>query len=438
MKDGYSGKFDFSLGGKFEYHDTGLGSFNEFKYKPDKRQFDSLSFLTTEVYENEVLPALTSWLEEKVQNEPFGGLYRADFMLQIIIGDENAGYIRDYIFVSDPKRKKTQREMIRALVQDKTYETMDVKSKDYNNVIKDILRTIPTLLGELPTDILKDAIATISKKYKEADSWYFSNAVQYPLVAACTSRLQKRVVTDYELGDWIWTLTDEDISVEELDFLCWIALQIIRNADDSDMRDNGESILNLVSQKGFGKAKDYLKFGTGEIGKEYTHLKTAKFEAVANDIKRIIDFKVKVEDAESYGAMLDFIMKLLKQGFPTDYQIKINSKLKNYIPVSGLNKKSKTNLFFGNAATFPELWDKMMEYARNIFDEYTYYSDSTDEEAVTVGGYAVYALGTADLKANAEFVNEFLEKVDFEHDLTARSFVDEYMDKKTAQKYGLD
>lgn len=390
MKEGFSSSFRFTyldglygsneVKGHFEYYDTGLGVLRNFKHETNDLPFSSLSFLTKEVYENEVVPALTSWLEEKIQNEPFGGLYGANFGLSLLIGDTGKEYVRHSIYISDPKRKNTQREMVRSLVQDKVYETMEVKSKEYNSVIKDILRLIPTLFGELPTDILKDAIVTISKKYKEADSWYFSNAVQYPLTGACNNVLLKEGVNEY--GRKAWILTDEDIKDEQLDFLCWIGLQIIRYADDSNMRNNGEDILNKISQKGFTKAKDYLKFGTGEIDKKYTHLKTKKFEAIANDIKRIIEFKVKEEDAESYGEMLDFIINLLNQGFPSDYQIKINSKLKNYIPVSGINKKSKNNLFFGNAATFPELWAKMAEYVRMIFNEFTYYSDASDEEAV--------------------------------------------------------
>ena len=443
MKEGFSGSFEFDyldglygsneVSGRFEYYDTGLGLFDESRYETEDLPFSSLAFLTKEVYANEVAPALTAWLEEKVQSEEFGGLYRANFRLALLIGDSKKEYVRKSICVSDPKRMETQREMVRSLVQDKVYETMSVKSREYNSVIQDILQIIPTFFGELPTEILKDAIATIGKKYKEADSWYFSNAVQYPLVSACSEVLLKRGINEYGYEDWI--LTDEDISDEQLDFLCWIGLQIIRYADDSHMRNNGEDVLNRVSKKGFKKAKDYLKFGSGEIEKEHTHLKTNKFEAIANNIKRIIEFKVKEEDAESYGGMLDFILNLLKQGFPADYRIKINSKLKHYIPVSGINKKSKTNLFFGNTATFPELWDKMAEYARTTFDEFTYYSDASDEEAVTVGGYAVYALGTTDLKANRKIVDEFLEQVDFEHDVTAQTFLEEYMDDKTIRKY---
>lgn len=432
MKEGFSHSFKFnylnglygsnSVNGSFKYYDTGL-DIDEFEYETEEFPLSSLSFLTKEVYENEVAPALKSWIEEKVQNEAFGGLYRAYFALTLLIGDSEKEYVRDSsIRVSDPKRKKIQHEMVRSFVQNKEYENMDVESDEYNSVIIDILQIIPTLFNELPTDILKEAIVTISKKYKEADSWYFSNAVQIPLVSVCNAMLLK---------------TDEEIPNEQLDFLCWIGLQIIRYADDSNMRNNGENILNEISKKGFKKAKEYLKFGTGKIDKKHTHLKTGKFEGIANDIRRIIEFKVKEEDAESYGGMLDFILNLIKQGFPADYSIKINSKLKNYIPVGGINKKSKTNLFFGNAATFPDLWSRMAEYVRTTFDEFTYYSDASDEQAVTVGGYAVYALGTADMEANKEIVNEFLNRVDDEHDVTARYFVAEYMDDETKNRFHL-
>ena len=444
MKNGYSSSFEFTylnnhygsedVKGQFQYYDTGLGILEKFKYEVPI-PFSSLNFLTQEIYDNEVVPALRSWLEEKVCNEPFGGLYAADFGLQLLIGENHELEYRDYISVNDPKRKATQREMVRSFLLNKTYETMDVKSDEYNPVVSDILRIIPTLFGELPAEVLKEAVAIICRKYKEADSWYFSNAVLHPLTVACNIRLRVRGVNEYGLKDWV--LTDENISDEELDFVCWIGLQIIRYADDGNARRNGENILNWISAKGFRKAKDYLKFGSGEIAKEYTHLKTPKFEAVGNDIRRTVEFKVKTEDAESYGGMINFILNLIKRNFPPDYQIKINAKLKNPIPVDGLNERSKSNLFWGNAATFPELWPLMTEYVRTIADEYTYYSDATDEEAVTVGGYAVYAMGAADLSANIEIATEFMEHVDFEHDLTARSFVLEFMDDDIANKYGL-
>lgn len=79
----------------------------------------------------------------------------------------------------------------------------------------------------------------------------------------------------------------------------------------------------------------------------------------------------------------------------------------------------------------------MTEYARIVANEYAYYSDATDEESVTLGGYAVYAMGAVDLAANSEIVTEFLDHVDFEHDLTARSFVVEIMDDEAAAKYDL-
>jgi len=445
MKDGYSGSFDFDylntyhgghkVRGEFEYYDTGLGIFQEHIYK-SKIPFPSLSFLTEVMYKSVVIPAITIWLEKKVQNEPFGGLYRARFRLRILMEEEGEFRYRNYINVFDPKREEAQREMIRSFVQNKDYQTMNLQSDECESVISDILQTLPTFFGEFPVEVLKEAIAIITQKYRKADPWSFSIAVLYPLTGACMSRLKRRNMN--RPGPENRILADEAISEEELDFIGWIALQIIRNADDSHMRDNGESILYQLEREGLVKAMDYLKYGTGEIDKEYTRLKTPKVYAAANDIKRIIKFKVKEEDAESYGIMLEFIINLLKRGFPSDFQIKINSRLNNFIPVRGLNKQSKTNLFFGNAATFPELWGKMTEYVRTILDEFTYYSDSTGEEAVTVGGYAVYALGTTNLEANAEIVNEFLAQVDFEHDMTARNFVEEYMDKETAKKYGLD
>ena len=351
MKNGYAASFEFSylnnhygrdeVKGKFEY-DAGLGSWDKFEYESEI-PFPSLEFLTKEIFNNEVLPALQLWLEEKVRNESFGGLYGGDFNLELQIGKSDGREYKDYIRVSDPKRKAAQRERVRSFLQDKKYETMDVESEEYEPVLSDIMRIIPTLFGELPTEILKEAICIICRKYNEADSWSISITLLGPLTDLCNKRLRMREHGRHGMKDR--GLTTEDISDEELDFMCHIALQILRYADESYWRESGEDILNWISEKGFRKAKDYLKFGTGEIGKEHTHLKTPKFEAIANDIRRTIEFKVKTEDAESYGGMVGFILNLVKQKFPPDYQIKINAKLKHPIPVSGLNKDRRATSF---------------------------------------------------------------------------------------------
>jgi hypothetical protein len=444
MKGGFSSSFEFDyldgaygsheIRGHFDYYDTGLGIFKNHKYKTKEFPFPSLVFLTKEVYENAVVPALTSWLEEKVQNDSFGGLYKDTLRLSLLISDKDREYVRADMTVTDPVRRNARREIIRTFVQDKKYETTDVRSREFSPVLKDLFYLIPTFFGELPTETLKDAIEILAQKRLEYSSWGMGIDVLIPLAGACFNKLKKEVEPSAETGYYSWVVTDAVISDDELDFMCGIALLILRYAADTHDREQGEEILTLVSQKGYARAKDYLKFGTGQIGKEYTHLKTKKFEAIANDIQRTIQFKVKEEDAESYGGMLDFIVALLKQGFPADYRIKINAKLKNFIPVDGIGN-TKTNLFFGNAATFPELWGKMAEYVREIFREFTHYSDASDEEAVTVGGYAVYALGVADPKANREIVDWFLDRVDFEHDCTARSFVKECTDEATIGKY---
>lgn len=125
--------------------------------------------------------------------------------------------------------------------------------------------------------------------------------------------------------------------------------------------------------------------------------------------------------------MIEFIIKLIKAGFPNEYTIKFNSKVKEFLPIPDL-KKTKANNFWNNCAKYPALSPLMKEYVLTIMDSYDYYSDADSEEAVPVGGYAVFALGPADI-SNGDIVQEFMEQNDSEHSISPSWFVGEYIDK---------
>lgn len=79
-----------------------------------------------------------------------------------------------------------------------------------------------------------------------------------------------------------------------------------------------------------------------------------------------------------------------------------------------------------NAAAYPENYAVLKEYARQAFDDYNFYSDATDEEAVTCGGYAAMALSLADPVENFDIGLEFLQHSDFEHAITSHYFVQDF------------
>ena len=111
-----------------------------------------------------------------------------------------------------------------------------------------------------------------------------------------------------------------------------------------------DTLKKLATDKKYQKAKNLLKFGSGKIDRQYTYQKDNKLECIANDIMQTVEFKLKEESAEVYGACVKFLIQALEHNFPGDYQIKFNSKVKNFIPV-GL-KKTKTNNFFANASKY--------------------------------------------------------------------------------------
>lgn len=225
----------------------------------------------------------------------------------------------------------------------------------------------------------------------------------------------------------------------QLEFLCFIGLMALTHATDKYEFSAGTNTLKAAAERGSKLAKEIMKFGSGLIDKQYTHYKDKQIECIANDVNNTVEFKLKEESAEVYEKAVRFLTELLKQNFPEEYKIKFNSKVKNYIDTD--LKNSKTNNFFANAATYPEVYTALKEYARTAFNAYSYYCDASDEEAVSCGGYAAMALAFANPQLNSDIALEFLENSDFEHSITARYFVSDFLvvclaeDKPEVEKY---
>ncbi len=201
MKDGYASGF------VFRYEDGTYGlhrvyGFFEYEYKvfecedfsTEEMPLASLSFLTKEEYENEMHPALISWLEEKVRNEPFGGIYSAKFSLEVSIDDRRNNYARSKTRVSvDSVRQESQREMVCAFLRDKKYETMDFGSEEFKPVTKDLFYILPNLFGRVPVETLKDAIDTMTARYTAYDTYStdIDDDVLWPLSFGCLDKLRK-------------------------------------------------------------------------------------------------------------------------------------------------------------------------------------------------------------------------------------------------------
>lgn len=195
----------------------------------------------------------------------------------------------------------------------------------------------------------------------------------------------------------------------------------------------GKKDLELaVSDFNSAEAKKYLKEGSGILPKELIYFKDSDLEAKANDVFGAISLSIKTETAETYQKALDFIIKLLKYGFPDNYEIKISSKAeKKFLPIKGL-AKSQTNRFFAQTLSFSELYDKIEEYAHAAMKEFAWYEDVEEgEKSCMPGSYAVFGLGLTDEKY-FPLVQKYLDLVDDEHQSVHFYFLEEF-----AQKWGI-
>ena len=223
---------------------------------------------------------------------------------------------------------------------------------------------------------------------------------------------------------------DVEPSSEEKKLLFYISALAIANTEQKYIKDDfAQWVINKLAKLKYPKAKEYLKYGTGKIDRQYTYLKQPLVECNANDATMVVEFKIKEECAEAYSVMLRFITNALKHGFPFNYKIKFNSKIKNYVNIG--TKNTPMNQFFTNASQYPELYDIMKDYAHQAFSEFQYYSDADTQQAVSCGGYAAMSLAFADLEKNFDIAVEFIENSDLEHALTTRYFIRELLNHAT-------
>ena len=126
---------------------------------------------------------------------------------------------------------------------------------------------------------------------------------------------------------------------------------------------------------------------------------------------------------------MDFIIKLLTNGFPKSYQIKLSSKAqKQFLPIKGL-AKSHTHRFFAQALLFPEIYDKILEYAQTAMVQFEWYADVEEgEKSCMLSSYAVFGLGLTDEKY-FPLVEKYLQSVDDEHQLVHFDFLESFFEK---------
>ena len=394
-------------------------------YNRMKEQTDiDLKFLTSEIFKNEIVPTIQKWLQNKVDNEPYGGLYNAVFGITMTLSvsrdplPTDAPHMQGQVWeqtritAKDEKRLNKRKELIYNFIKNEEYKTTDISEID-NSLVPICSAAVQYFLEEFGRNYLIEFFTALIEQAKKSR---FSSTMT-------------DLIYGFANGAAILTQVDESHTPneEELALACWLSMMMLIHGTDKYERQYGRDYLKKAGELGYKEAKNILKFGTGQIPADIVQYKDKYVTCLGNDIDKVIDLKIKEECEEAYKAMIEFIIRLIKAGFPNEYSIKFNSKVKEFLPIPDL-KKTKANIFWNNCAKYPALYPLMKEYADTIMDSYDYYSDADSEEAVPVGGYAVFALGLADI-SNGDIVQKFMEQNDSEHSISPSWFVGEYIDK---------
>lgn len=206
---------------------------------------------------------------------------------------------------------------------------------------------------------------------------------------------------------------------EAVKLVIYGAVNILRY-EPSYSRSTGLTFLNCLTALGSTRAEQLIREGSGVLPVDITRLRNERVECTVNDVFAEVSIHMKQESGESYGQALRFLIKLLEQGFPNSYQIKLKSAVKRWLPLKGL-AKSGTHRFFANALEYPEVHPLLEEYARAAMETFEWYSDTEGEKCCMPGSYAVFGLGLTD-SAYFPLVREYMEKIDIEHQSVQNGF----------------
>ncbi|UQV43825.1 hypothetical protein KIV45_18120 [Janthinobacterium lividum] len=214
--------------------------------------------------------------------------------------------------------------------------------------------------------------------------------------------------------------------LQPIDLLLYGAVMILRH-EPSYAKSKGLKFLEIARELGSERAVRMLKEGSGSFPDGDIHLKNALLECRANDVFATISITIAREEEGAYAQALAFITHLLQNGFPKSYQIKLKSKVKEYLPLKGL-AKSDTHRFFANAVAYASLQPQLEAYARAAIEEFEFYADTEGEKNCMPGSYATFGLGLLDSRY-FPLVQHYMANVDEEHQSVQDQFTAAFAEK---------
>lgn len=360
---------------------------------------------------------LREWLLKKITGEEYGGFYASVFKtyISVSIADNKEANLEEKIY--DLRREKQVAQRVEKYILDKEYNNSDSKDKLSNCasvLVKGVYNYIDS--NKIPMEQVSEILEGMLKNCKIKDYMFWG---MLSFVHQYTADIK------YNNGKFE-NVYNKEIDEHGLDFISYLGMFLLVNYKGSDAR-KGAEYLKLAKARGSKKASEIIKFGTGKIDASIMQYKDKKVSGIANDITAEVTLKIKDEDAESYDKLVKYLINLLKNGFTKQYKIKFNSKVKEYIPVKKL-EQSQTNMFFNNVAKYPSVYHALKEYVKVAMSRHTYYAEGHEENCVSCGGYAVYAMGLAS-KDNFDIVAEFMKDNDSEHSLSPDYFASAFVEK---------
>lgn len=280
-----------------------------------------------------------------------------------------------------------------------------------------------------------DKILLLNKNRKEPYQQHVRN-IAYSL-EQWAENIFLPVYYNIEKGQWstsVYTLKDAaqrpQTDMALLDLFLYAAILNIKEAANYS-RPTFVAFLERAKELGSPTAADIIKTGSNNFPKTDTQYSDDHVTCMANDIFATFTITVKQETAAAYNTALTFICNLLEKGFPGSYEIKLKTKVKNYLPLKGLGKSS-TQVFFANALQYPELYPQLAQYVTlAIRLPYEWYNDAEAELCARPGTYAAFGLGLAGMEYFS-VVTSYMQAIDTEHQSVQNSFIPVF-----AQQYGV-
>ena len=401
--------------------------FEPFDWSDDSYKFEAGPYveeLTDEILVKEFFPALLERMNRIFLDGPYAPSffdYRLELVLEFDRGESVLRHSR--VLWNEAKRLELQQRLDR-FIRTKIMPDLPVRPAKEDEFFFARLLVNPDVF-EQKTEKVDPLIRRLGEKLRSnrgrAEGW------EAECASAFRGWAEERFLPRYchRIGKYgmDWSMKEagesEEPQSEELEFFVYAA-QVIGSREP----DTRQQYLELAAQLGSEQAAAFLAQGSGRFE---NMRRSSRFQGKANDVLQTVEFRMLSEEEEAYADALDYLIDLLRDGFPKGYRFGLKSKEKHFLPLPKL-AKSRLHQFFGNALRYPALYSRLAEYAELAMEEFAWYRDvEPGEKSVMPGTYAVFGLGLC-IDAYFPLVQKYMKLVDTEHQSMQDGYADAFIE----------